>query len=504
MAYSRPIRNALSPLRRAPSDEPSPSRRPTLPLLQLPNQRQGLVVLVGATLTGAATALSLKTDTELLVLALVGGLLLTGLALVSPPTMGIGLIVVFGSLAPDFRGFIRIAGLRTDPGEILFLIFLSSWVVRRILFGPKPQPYLGPILLLTISACIGSVVGVVNGAPGVLGPLKSYALFLIVLPLTAAFEGEVGRDLLETWVIRVAFVASLGLVVLTALGKAGIYADPEVTTYGVSTAAQRVRAPVLQPALLALVLMSARIARDGATPRRWFALALFGAVALMSFNRSTWAAFAPMILLAVALRPGRKPPLAMLRGVLILGVALAGVFSIASSGTLGPTPKAISVRAVSTFSRTNLQDSSFLDRQLETKQGLAAISRSPLVGVGMNVPYGATRWIYVPDPPRYVKVERLFSHNSFLELWLRFGILGVIAMGWLFARLGKLVRAAMRLGQRDVGRALAGAFAALGFALQALFQPNLHYRPGIVALSCALVLAAATPDREPEGSSPQA
>jgi O-antigen ligase len=327
------------------------------------------------------------------------------------------------------------------------------------------------------------------------GPLKTFLLYLLPLPLAAVFSDRAGRAELERWTIRLAMLGSAFLVVRVATGQ-GVLSEDQATRTVISlteqAAATRVRAPVLGLVFVATLLVVARIASAGWRLDRAVQLALFTAVLALSFNRSTWVPLIVCLLVLLRLRPGERVPGRGLATSAAAALVAPALFLAMGAGALGPTGRALHDRVASAGNPAVVQEASFDYRTTEYEAASRAITRSPLVGVGIARPFGVTRYHYLDRPPRLVPVEQLYIHNGLLGTWLQLGLLGVAATLWLWFRVVRAARLRRTLETEDATRTLVGAVAVLGFALQSMLQTNLNHRPTIIALSIALVLADPT------------
>jgi len=174
----------------------------------------------------------------------------------------------------------------------------------------------------------------------------------------------------------------------------------------------------------------------------------------LSLRRSFWlgtAAGAAFVLIVATAPVGKR---FLLPGAVALTVA---VWILISSGLLINSQSALGRRLQSiTPSRieANPEDSYRLDEQ---KNVLAEIRSSPLVGLGLAVPWQQTYPLSVVQPGG----GELYVHMAVLWFWLKLGVLGVIA--YLAYMLSAIV-AGIRVFRRhpDARIRIAGAGAAGG------------------------------------------
>lgn len=442
-------------------------------------------------LTGVAAGLAARGDSRLAVLLVVAA---AGIAaVVAPRRLAILLVLATVTLLPSRFGAMSFGGVRTDIPELLMLAVIAVYAVHLLLGAtPRASRFTVPVLLVVAAAAFGAAVALQGGASrtAVLGPFKSYLWWLLPIPFAGLFADRAGRDTIERWVVGVATAGGLVVLVLAATG-AGVPSgdDVEVVTLGVTSAAQRLRPALVQLSFLAVLLLTARITVDRATPRRWASLAISLAVLGLSFNRSTWAALALCVVLFLRWRPGgRDVIVGTTRAAIALGVLVA-VLVVGATGAVGPTAQAMSLRARSVVTPDVLAEKSLEDRAEENDSAIAALRERPVTGVGLGQPYGARRGRWSPDHGAVVFHDRLFIHNSALGVWLWLGLPGVIAVSALGVAIVRVTRWTRRsLPPVLAARALAGSLCVLGMAVQALVQTKLTHRPTLVVIALALTL----------------
>ncbi len=85
---------------------------------------------------------------------------------------------------------------------------------------------------------------------------------------------------------------------------------------------------------------------------------------------------------------------------------------------------------MSIFQRETLQSESLQNRFRENRYAFEQVKRHPLLGIGVGSPLEFKQWT---RPGRRTKViYRVYQiHNSYLELWMVYGLLGVVSFAWL-------------------------------------------------------------------------
>jgi hypothetical protein len=414
------------------------------------------------------------------------------------PKVAVVFVLVLGAsvLKPPFASF-SIGGVRTDAHEALCYALLALWVWHFTRTYPvRDSVFTMPLLALGAAVVVGIIRGLAGGADPYLvkGQGKTWGVYLVALALIALFRTAQEQDQLERWVLWLCTACSVLTVGGLLLGSPVPNDTPNVplNTLGVTVAVDRTRPAFLSLLLVAILLLVARCLVDGFTARRTAQLALFLLVEALSYNRASWATIAVCVALIAVLRPGRRLPLRGTRIALALAIIGTCTYLLSSSGVLGHDAQAVTTRLRSVISPQLADDPSYADRKLENRDALRAIERSPVTGVGVGALYGARRVTYRPDLQRDVFQDRPYVHNSFLYLYLQLGLLGVLVMGWIGARVLGEVRRWRRWVAEPVrgARGVAAGVAIAGLAMQSLANTYLLHRPSITALAVCLALVA--------------
>jgi O-antigen ligase len=482
---------------------PTPALRPVLPrLLAGPGTA---VALTGATmlLVAEVTRMAARGSNRIPE-ALLGGLaLLVLLARPRRAVLALLLLTCTFFLTPILQ--ISIGGIHSDAAQLLAAAVILRSGLPALQSRSHLRAPLVAVALLVLAVAAGSVWSLTHGGAraNVIGDAEAYGFYLLVLPFAVVFGDENSKQWLEAWVMRIATVG--GALTLLAVTFSYQLEGRPGTVLDVNDAAQTERLrPALLPLLfLATLLLLSRIVLDGWTVRRAAAAAIFVAVWGISFNRSSWVSLAFACGLFLLVRKGPRRPRRTLASALLASVVIPGVFLLASNDNLGGTASAIADRVSTigqhkTFSST---DSSFQDRALEYSDARKALAHSPAFGVGVGNSYGARRAVYDAQLDSYLYYDRLFSHNSWLYLYLQLGLLGALAAIALTVHLVRqCLRAMSTLPLMSSGRAAAAGCAMVGAALEALANPNLFARGSAVALCVAVSLMTAP--RPPAESTP--
>ncbi|HEU0131823.1 MAG TPA: O-antigen ligase family protein [Mycobacteriales bacterium] len=430
--------------------------------------------------------------TTLLLLAAVG---VAAFVLEKPRGATLVMLVVSAPLVQVLKTQLHLGGLTTDAFEVFAYALVARWVVSRGREEPTPSwRFAAPVLLLVAGATVGLGYSVLRGGDRFLaiGQYKSYLVYLLVLPLTALFATTRDKERLERWVVRFCTFGSVVVLVAAAVGSELPTEAPELplNTFGVTTQVQRIRPAMLWLLFLATLLVLGKVFTYGLKRADAVRLTLYALVWVFSFNRSSWGALLVCGGLLALVRPGVRSPGRGLRTVAVASLVVPLFLSIAATGALGRTLSAVPARLESLVNPKVAQEDAVQDRASEYPAAVAALERSPVVGVGLGRSYGARRPFYDPRLGVVVYEDRPFSHNSLLFAYLQTGLLGVAALVLLgVAGYRAAVEARKRLPTDVALRVVTGSVALLGYGIQSLSQTSLLHRPGITALVVSMVLA---------------
>jgi O-antigen ligase len=455
--------------------------------------RAALLVAAGALMAYAGAQRLARGN----VLALAGVVAVAGLALVieKPRAATLLMLVLSAPLVRQLIVPLSFGGITTDAFELVAYALVGWWVISRGRAARTPSwQFAGPVLLLVGGAVVGSVYGLMHGASRylVLGQFKTYLVYLLVLPLTTLFATHEQQARLERWVVGFCALGSVVVLIAAAVGSDLPSEAPELplNTFGVTTVVQRIRPSMLWLLFLATLVVLGRVFTYGMTPRSATYLTLFTLVWVFSFNRSSWGALAVCGALLALLRPGERRPGRLLRTAAVAALVLPALLALAGAGALGNTARAVPARLESLVNPDVVSEDAIQDRASEYPVAIAAIKRSPVLGVGVGRPYGARRPVYDSQLGVVVYEDRPFSHNSFLFAYLQTGLLGVAALALLGLNAWRAAVSALRTLPEPVAlRVLVGCLALLGYGIQSVSQTSLLHRPGITAAVVAMVLA---------------
>ena len=448
------------------------------------------------------TSVSILIDRPLplvLVAAAAGGLLMV----LRPRLAVIGMLVFWaGGMVMEYQT-IRLGPLKVTLGDLCFWAGVVGVLWQRfgVRAGSAPRPgsashvsrmprFLVPIALFMVAVLWGLLVA--TRAGNSLG--ESFHSALNLTPLLAYFlirEVYAGRSkvlfqdlVIVTGLLSVAILAAIAVNFEPFIGK-----SPNVIrTRGMEFEALRIDPPLLRT--LSGTLLLATFAGIPRSPRlkmlRWVLVAAMLAVEAYSMTRTTWAPLLAVWLALPVMARGRAGlRSAFLRGTAVMVVLVVGL-GVAATGSLGTTAQAMAVRAISVTDDDVTQDESLQDRLVEDEMALGHIRNNPLGGIGFPRPYGAFQYEYDVDQDLTRYIDKLFIHQTYLGLWMWFGILGVLSVLVLAAYIGRAYWLIWNMRYRDASAPVAALGGVIVLAVSSMFQTNLLYRPAYFALAIGL------------------
>lgn len=268
-------------------------------------------------------------------------------------------------------------------------------------------------------------------------PLFLYLLFFII---AFGIRTEQGLRRILFGAMLIAMIVSVLLIVQYFVGtKAKIFFGTPWSDIRVEALEQDEKVTRSMPPGLSLILILFPVALCLSTTtvkkhRKFFSLAalIIGIGLIFGFSRSSWLSTI-VALVVIWILAGRQ----LKKRLAIISTALV-LFSITSAvllGTLAPGSSganftaATKERFLSIFERSTLRSAGVENRFQEGRTAIRQIRKSPILGIGAGNPIRYIRWTNPRGAQGFAPSYAI--HNSYLELWLVYGILGVISFIWI-------------------------------------------------------------------------
>jgi hypothetical protein len=410
---------------------------------------------------------------------------------------------------------------------VLFGILVIGWIIHamrgcsRILHF-RHAHVSGPLLLLLAALTLGATRGLAEGASlgMIFDDANGYA-FLLLIPigldlfagreafawLTRPLAGAVAWLAAKSLVMLYFFSHDFGHIMTDAFNWLRVQRLFEITT--IPGGAVRVFS-ASDVFLIPAVFLGALLAWEYGRRKilAWTALAV--AAFLLSLSRSFWlgAVVASTFMLPVFVRKEIVPfrRIGSFMGTVLVTLALAaGALAFLA---LFPYPKRLAGPSSWNAYRGRLTDAS--DAAVSSRWNMLpplkeGIARSPVLGSG----FGAVI-TYRSDDPRIIDLHPggVITTGAiewqYLEIWLKLGLLGVIAIVWLWWRIGLFFWATIGAA-RGTDRLLAAGLmlSFLAFIIANIFTPYVNHPLGWGFLTLVIVgLHAAQEQEPPEHAAP--
>lgn len=394
----------------------------------------GALGWLGAT-TGFAAALGAMAGKGEAKAALVPAGALVAMLLARVPAAGFVALLWTVGTAVDMLALpeVGLSGFRFAAAEVLLWLALGSLaflprVERRALARLAAQRE-SLVLGLFLAAVVGGVaVGVENGATvhAALFDMRTMLFYAAFWPALAALAFR--RDLtirLVSFGVVVVVILQIGQVIVGPSTRLLlIYAsDLSSTLSSDGTGFLRVRPPGLTSVYVVAAFALARVLW-GPRRGRWRGWAL-SAVTLtgvvLSLNRNMLLGLGVGLCAAFAIAPHkhRFVVVAAAAGMLLLSVSL-----LSQGSTVGSN--AVLSRYASISNYGELKTQTLNDRYYENHIALQRIRDHPIGGLGWGLDYGAV--LLSSDDGFPVSTPRSFMHEQYLWIWMRTGIVGLLAL----------------------------------------------------------------------------
>ncbi len=440
------------------------------------------------------TAFSIESGRSL---PIVGALALAiGVALVMRPRLAVvAMALCWGGAIAITWQTIKFGPLHLTVGDLCMWAGIAGLMLERRRARTRRPPsdppfFTVPIILFYVAVAWGLLVAIRGGES--LG--ESFHTGLNCAPLLGYFlmrEVYAGRsaDLFRDLVL-VTVASSAAVLVAMAVKFEPLIGRSQnlVLTRGVDVDTTRIDPPVLRIMCITLLLASfAKIPREGRLASvRWIFVPLMLVIEAFSLTRTTWLPMIAAWLVLPLLAWGWAGANATIRRAAALGVVLVTLLSVASSGTFGPTPQAMAVRAMSVTDNGITKDPSLEDRLIENTFAIKQIRAHPFAGIGFPRAYGASQYSYDPETDFTLYIDKHFIHQTYLGTWMWFGLLGVVALLGLLAYMVRAIVVIWNMRYRDLTAPVAIVAGLAALAFSSAFQTNLIYRPAYFAVAAGL------------------
>lgn len=329
---------------------------------------------------------------------------------------------------------IRLSSFRFGSAEILLWLTLGSLAFlpraeRRVLARLTTQRESLVLGLFLIAVIGGVAVGVENGATlhAALFDMRSMLFYAAFWPALAAlrFRRNLTFGLVSFGVVAVVILQIGQVIVGPSTHLFLIYASDLSSTLTTSDGGGflRVRPPGLTAVYIVAAFAAARVLW-GPRRGRWrgwalSAVTLTGIVLSLNRNMLLGLGLGLCVAFAVAPQKHRFVVVAAVVGTLLLSFSL-----LTQGSSVGSNPVVSRYASISNYGALKTQ--TLGDRYYENHIALQRIRHHPIGGLGWGLDYGAV--LLSTDDGVPVSTPRSFMHEQYLWIWMRAGIVGLLAL----------------------------------------------------------------------------
>lgn len=339
---------------------------------------------------------------------------------------------------------------------MLVIVFIKSCVMRR--FNFFKSPITPPMLFLCMAVLLSMAVSFkydiehalwhlsFRGVYNSVRPMFSYLLFFPV-----AFGIQTPRQLnfILKAMVWTAIMVGLAMIVQHFIGSSGktlFIGGRDTGSYVFSLTGDlpkevaggvvRFAAPGLALILVFFLVTITHVAYTGFRNSVVYAIAavIMGSGLIFSFTRHFWiSTFFSMLIISVLVRPQvRRRLIAFALSAVIVAVIGTVLLGSLAPGTTGKNfAAALGARFASILNpEETFRSSSLQNRFEENRLAIQKIKQHPIFGIGAGNPVKFETYVRPPSGTQSI-YPVFFMHNSYLELWMIYGLLGLISFIWL-------------------------------------------------------------------------
>lgn len=308
---------------------------------------------------------------------------------------------------------------------IFFLALFSITMIRHLVLEKRPLPVsLSGLVIYTVILCSAMLTGLLRNNDLIMLRVDFMDMLFPVLCFYLCITSLNSRERIVRLLTVLLAVAALKALILSVFYLAG-RGWPYEPTYRIVTMDS---ADLLVFITLLLISLHLLVRRDV----RGFQAGLIGAaclpmlfVIIFSYRRAQWIGF---ILSLGLLYLGSIKPVRRRLAVMLSVILCAGMLIAAGGGIQKENWVRIGSRIASIFDTTQHSN---VHHKLEALQVLRELSYSPLFGLGLGGEHQGVEG--------YLTIAVNIVHNTFLYIWMKLGLPGLIFFVWAASRYGRAV-----------------------------------------------------------------
>lgn len=427
-------------------------------------------------------------------LAIIAGALMLAIAF-RRPTWAFGWLLLEFLIGSKGRLFVYGADFNNDGGISLRIIFVcaffAGWLFKRGRSISWKAPL--PLLLMMGLVVYALWMGIALNQPFLLADANAWGVLLLIFPILDLIrhDPEFWATIKRVAMIGVAWIALKSMVLFYLFSHAFnptmielVYrwvrrsGVGEITALGDGGVA-RIFIQSQIYALLAAVYLAYQATIKSVNRYHWAALSICILTVLISFSRSFWIALGVAFSFC-AISILRRKSWVWFKGLLLsIAMALFALIGLAQF----PLPASTAGSPLHWFmARANTGEAAATSRWEMLPILLNKAMKSPIAGHG----FGATITYESADPRVIQKTGGLYTTYAFewgwMDLWIKFGLLGPILMLWLLLSLSKSRPALTPI--------------ILALAVVHMFTPYLNHPLGLIVVLLMIGYSEITNDKQ--------
>lgn len=306
-----------------------------------------------------------------------------------------------------------------------FILFLAVWFLRRVIIEKKKfiKDWTDIALILFITSTVFSLALAFVGGNNMLKaireliPLLTYLLYFPIIDLTDTDK--------RLKVLIACFICFFSLVALRNY-YFYIKALSSVTALWELTILSRQTSGEVFFLIMVILSLSVLIYTKSFRMKLLSIIGLifFGVMDILTYTRGIWIATA-VSLFSLFFLVGKKQKTTIVIAIVLIVISTI-IFATKSEGLIHSAFLVVTERFMTLSPGKILMDLSLQDKILEAKVLINKISKNPIAGYGL----GSTFSFYTPL--RGYLRDYWYSHNFYLFIWFKLGILGLMSFLILF------------------------------------------------------------------------
>ena len=339
---------------------------------------------------------------------------------------------------------------------MLVIVFIKSCVIRRLDYFKSPIT--PPLLFLCMAVLISMIVSYRSNIGygrwywsfhEVYNSVRSMFLYLLFFPVAFGIQTPRQLNFVVRAMIWIAVIVGLLMIAQQFVGSSGkalFIGGKETGSYVLSLSADlpeevaggivRFAAPGLALILVLLLVTMTHVAYTGFRKSVVYAIAaiIMGSGLILSFTRHFWisTSFSVVIISVLVTPQVRRRLLAFALSavvVAVIGTVLLGSLAPGASGKKFTTALATRFKSILSPGET-FRTQSLQTRFGENKLAIQEIKQHPIFGIGAGNPIKFETYTRPQKYTQYI-YPVFWMHNSYLELWMVYGLLGFISFIWI-------------------------------------------------------------------------